>query len=440
MFTYILICEERMESNATVIIVTSSILVIGALVRLYLYNLQVSKPANEVIAPVVSELIESSKVQMVRDFIDPSIVAEEATGGFLYWLTDLTIAAINTGAIVEPYYGVALGLFLSAPVIKSVVNIKLYSELKPSSKFKLGVFNSQIKLSCLSLMVVGGTPDSSVDNASEEGSSSLERVPSPSDSQVQVSTALLFTPPRIQASKSSVPSPAHSLAYICSQGGEDSSSSSKPGNTAQGFSGAFVVEGPSWDSTFEGSPGVSQFQEFAGRLAFQKFVEFLAAQEFAVQECIIQKSYCAARHESGIVFAYAHSILYELKNALDSFDAMLSSDGMTGIPANVVNVKLWTVARADVQKFADEIRFAEGNLIDFERQNRATRRWSYNGEKRKWVEALNKRFSVLPRTPLKALANIANDIKNYEARKNSKPFFFGIDLDNFIKLYKQNAR
>lgn len=396
--------------NNTKIIITGSILGIGALIGLgvYLYNLQVSKPVNEIV------------VQVVSDLTDPCTVAEKATGSLFSWLTEITIQALNCGAIFEPHYGIALGV-LGMSVLRGLPNIKPSSVSKPSLDGKAFLLTKCGLLS--QLMLAGDTTDAPVGDAIGEGSSSLERVPSPSDSQIQVSTALLFTPPGIQASNPSVPSPAYSLAYICSQGGEESSSSS----THAGSSGA---------SVFEGAPGLSNFQGFAGLPAFQKFAEFLAAQEFAVQE-MRQTSFCAARHDSGTVLAYAHAILGELTNALDRFDAMLSPDG---IPANAVNVGLWKVARVDVKQFADQIRSAEGSIIQFERQNRSISRQSYNLTKRKFVDELNNKFRVLPRAPLDALANIANNIKNYEANKNSKRFFIGIDLTNFIKLYKQQVR
>ena len=387
-----------MQNNSQIII-TGSILGIGALIGLgvYLYNLQVSKPINEIV------------VQAVSDLTDPCTVAEKATGSLFSWLTEITIQALNCGAIFEPHYGIALGV-LGMSVLWGLPNIKPSSVIKPSLDGKAFLFTKRGLLS--QLMLAGDTTDAPVGDAIGEGSSSLERVPSLSDSQIQVSTVPLSIP--------SVSSPEHALKHICSQGGEESSSSS---NTEQGSSRVIVF-------------GLGVYQGFAGLPAFQKYAEFLAAQEFAAQE----SSYCGARNDSGIVLAYARSILYELKKALDSFDVMFSSDGRTGIPANTMNIHLRTVAKGDIQNFEEKIRFTEAYLIKFDKQGRSSKPASFILEKRRMMAALNNEFTALPRTPLKALANIGNDIKHYESIKNSQSWFVMIDLDRFIELYKQNLR
>lgn len=119
---------------------------------------------------------------------------------------------------------------------------------------------------------------------------------------------------------------------------------------------------------------------------------------------------------------------------------MFSSDGRTGIPANTMNIHLRTVAKGDIQNFEEKIRFTEAYLIKFDKQGRSSKPPSFTLEKRRMMEALNNEFTALPRTPLKALANIGNDIKHYESIKNSQSLFVMIDLDRFIELYKQNLR
>lgn len=184
--------------NTSKIIITGSILGIGALIGLgvYLYNLQVSKPVNEIV------------VQAASDLTDPCTVAEKATGSLFSWLTEITIQALNCGAIFEPHYGIALGV-LGMSVLWGLPDIKPSSAIKPSSGIKPSLDGKAFLLSksglFSQLMLVGDTTDPSVDNADEEGVASL------SDSQVQVSTVPLSIP--------SVSSPEHALKHICSQGG-----------------------------------------------------------------------------------------------------------------------------------------------------------------------------------------------------------------------------
>ena len=172
------------------IIITGSILGIGALIGLgvYLYNLQVSKPVNEIVVQAVSDLTDPCTVQVIRESIDPCTVAEEATGGFLHWISDATIQALSCGAILEPYYGVALGL-LGLLSIKPFLEIKPSSELRPSSVIKPSSDTKPFlfsKMSLLTLMVIGGPAGLSGDGISGEGSSSLDR--GASDSQDPVGT------------------------------------------------------------------------------------------------------------------------------------------------------------------------------------------------------------------------------------------------------------
>lgn len=163
-----------MESNITVIIITGSILGIGALIGLgvYLYNLQVSKPVNEIV------------VQVASDLTDPCTVAEKATGSLFSWLTEITIQALNCGAIFEPHYGIALGV-LGMSVLWGLPNIKPSSVSKPSLDGKAFLLTkcgllSQLMLAGDTIMLAGDTTDAPVGDAIGEGSSSLERVPSPS--------------------------------------------------------------------------------------------------------------------------------------------------------------------------------------------------------------------------------------------------------------------